>query len=637
MCGIAGLITFSGELDKLKCCVQTMTDAQKHRGPDDAGLDVLNKAEPLVIFGHRRLAIIDLSPAGHQPMCDIDTGNWITFNGEIYNFKDLRKELEHHGQMFRTQTDTEVILKAYAVWGTACVRHLRGIFAFAIWQPTGSRTDPLGFRLFLARDQLGVKPLYYWLDRDANVLLFASEVRALLASGVVSPRLDLHGLRSYLAYGSVQEPHTLVDGIHSLLPGHTLTFQNGQIQLQRYWRLPAPESVGSEPPIDLFDQMGNYLTEAVRVQLVADVPLGAFLSGGIDSTAIAALMKRADAGPVKTFSVVFREQDFDERIYSQAAARHIGTEHTELLMTGDIALQTFPRALEAFDQPSVDGLNTYFISKAVREAGLTVALSGVGGDELFGGYEGYRKTMFVESLGRRLQSIPAVARLLLVTAISLLPLGETGRKAVTLLQNERHPYFTSRQVFSRAQVASLLGPDFLFASEDWEPKRFSQLDTETAGYDSINRASALELQTYMLSTLLRDTDQMSMAHALEVRVPLLDHILVEFLFTLPGHCKLDPRQPKPLLTRALNNGLPDVCIHRPKHGFELPFEIWLRKSLEAQIRSSFLEESEACTAPFTSSGLAQVWKQFNQGKLNWSRIWMLFVLREWLERHKISI
>jgi asparagine synthase (glutamine-hydrolysing) len=604
-----------------------MTDAMRHRGPDDAGEEIISQAEPAVLFGHRRLAIIDLSPAGHQPMCDPDTGTWITFNGEIYNYRELRNHLEKHGQTFRTQTDTETILKAYAVWGTACVHRLRGIFAFGLW-------DQQRRLLLLARDQLGVKPLYYW--QDSTTLLFASEVRSLLASGLVVRRLNPQGLRSYLAYGSVQEPYTLVEGIQSLPPGHTLTWYRRKTAMQQYWHIPSPERVLDTPPTDVLHQVQQRLLEAVQLQLVADVSLGGFLSGGIDSTAIAALMRQATNSAVKTFSVVFDEKRYDERRYAQHAANHIGTEHTELLLRGEEVRQQLPAALAAFDQPGMDGLNTYFVSKITREAGLTVALSGVGGDELFGGYEGYRKPLLIERWSHYAHHIPHAIRPTLSDLVYRLPGGEQTRKAADLLRFQYHPYFLSRQLFGPRQVTNLLAPELSAASQRWEPAAWRRLEQTTQTYDPVNRASVLEMHTYMLSTLLRDTDQMSMAHALEVRVPLIDHVLVEYLLTLPGTCKVSSNHPKPLLTRSLDGALPQECVYRPKRGFELPFAIWLRESLHDEMEASFRSQSIATAAPFTPQGLEYLWSSFERGQVSWGRVWSLFTLQDWLRQHGIA-
>lgn len=626
MCGVAGILVREGQSFEVVPRVQAMTDAQSHRGPDDSGIQVVAGSEPTVVFGHRRLSIIDLSPAGHQPMHDPEADCWLTFNGEIYNFRELRHDLEGRGQIFRTGTDTEVILKAYAVWGAECVKQFRGIFAFAIWDQS-KRT------LVLARDQLGVKPLYYWYDDSA--LVFASEVRAVLASQQVARKLDRRGLRSFLAYGSVQDPYTLVDGVESLPPGHILVRTAADLKVSRYWSLPGPESVTAAPS-DLLEQAGAKLENALASQLISDVPLGAFLSGGIDSTAIAALMRRTASPVPRTFSIVFEEKKYDEREFSRLAARHIGTDHAELILRGSDVRDALGEALSAFDQPSMDGLNTYFVSQATKQAGLTVALSGVGGDELFGGYDSYGKALLAERAGARLRHLPSPARALLGAAAEKFGRGERSRRLADLLRSGGHPYFLSRQLFGSRQVCQLLDPQLTASFPGWEPGRFRQLEAETAGYDAINRASALELQTYMLSTLLRDTDQMSMAHALEVRVPLIDHQLVEFVFSVPGACKVHPTQPKPLLTRPLAQLLPRECVYRPKRGFELPFASWFQHSLYDQMHSTFVTPSSDAALLFRPESLNQLWSSFQRGRVGWSRIWSVFVLLQWLRQHRIT-
>jgi asparagine synthase (glutamine-hydrolysing) len=624
MCGIAGVLHPNSET--ALAVIPAMNNAQMHRGPDDGGMEFIKADGFSVGLAHRRLAIIDVSTAGHQPMNDSDTGNWITFNGEIYNFQELRRELEKKGQAFRTGTDTEVILKGYAVWGLECVRRLRGIFAFGIW-------DASSKRLLLARDQLGVKPLYYWRRNDA--FLFASEVRALLATGLTGAKLDYDGLRSYLAYGSVQEPFTMVQGIRSLEAGHLMVWDKGLVSTKRYWELPRPEMASREVSKKLYEEAAHRLFDAVDSQLISDVPLGAFLSGGIDSTAIAALMQRSNKRTARTFSVVFNEEAYDERHWSQLAAREIGTEHTELTLTADKVCHDLPRALGCFDQPSIDGLNTYFISQAVREAGLTVALSGVGGDELFGGYDGFRKPLRIDRFHSATHQFPLFIRRMLSGALNACGLWETIRKAADTLVTTRDPYLLSRRLFSDRQLSRLLSGDIVFP-DSWEEKAFGRLETESRLYDPINRISALEMQTYMLSTLLRDTDQMSMAHALEVRVPLIDPLLVEFCFTVPGSCKIENGQPKPLLTRPLGDLLPRACVHRPKRGFVLPFQLWLSGALKSEMQDSLAGVAARESTLFEPGALAALWAQYQSGRVNWSRVWAIFVLIRWMQQNRIE-
>ena len=648
MCGIAGIVQRATAVSARR--LAAMRDAMAHRGPDDCGavlLSPLAAGAPRVLrdpeeladdvlqgytvgLAHRRLAIIDLSPGGHQPMHDPATGNWVTFNGEIYNYRELRRELAARGQTFASQSDTEIILKAYAVWGAACVARLRGIFAFALYDRRLSEREGQP-SLLLARDPLGVKPLYYYTRQ--GLLLFASEVRALLASALIPRRLDPRGVCSYLAYGSVQEPFTLVQAVRSLPPGHLMLTTSDCQQVRRYWQLPAPPDAPPVPRAEVYAAMREQLSAAVTGQLCADVPLGAFLSGGIDSTSIVALMTEATAC-VNTFSIGFDEPDYDERRYARAAADHLGTTHRELLLRGEEVQRALPNALLAYDQPSVDGLNTYFISKVTREAGLTVALSGVGGDELFGGYNGYARSLMAERWGRRLGRLPRPLRAGLGWMLRGAGRTEPLRKALQLLETKRQPYFVTRQLFHPYQAALLLADALYEQADGWQETAFAGWEAETAGYDAVNRIAGLEMRTYMLSTLLRDTDQMSMAHALEVRVPLIDPRLVEFTFQLPGAWKLEDTVPKPLLTRALGTALPDVCVHRPKRGFELPFARWLRAGLRDQIRGTLL--SPASAAVLCPAALQAVWEQFGRGQLSWSRVWSLFILCQWVAMHGVT-
>lgn len=625
MCAIAGLLTFNSPQDCINS-LTAMTNAQRHRGPDGGGIELVNKQSPTIGFGHRRLAIIDLSDAGYQPMYDRDGDCWLTFNGEIYNYQVLRQRLLTEGYSFQSETDSEVILKAYIAWGDKFIGQLQGMFAFSIWDARQSR-------LILARDPLGIKPLYYW--GDGAEFAFASEVRALLASRLMRRQLCYTTLRAYLLYGSVQEPNTLIKDIRSIPPGYVLIWEESQVRMQQFWQLPDCNAIRAVSENELHELLRGELIGAIRRQLVADVPLGAFLSGGIDSTAIVALMRQV-TDRVKTFSIIFDEKEYDEREYSRNAAKYIGTEHSELVITGDIVRQNLPLALGAFDQPSMDGINTYFVSKITREAGVTVALSGVGGDELFGGYSGYYKPLLFERIANYLGFLPSFVRHGLAGSIMPFAHKEGVRRGVEMLKSVRHPYFLTRQVFSTEQVKQLLIPNVERGLSGWED-RFDALEKETANYDPVNRASSLEIQTYMLSTLLRDTDQMSMAHALEVRVPLIDQQLVQTLFSLPGKYKLDAIYPKPLLTRPLEDLVPHETIFRPKQGFSFPFASWLRMEMEQETKDQFVGRTDTETFPFRAAALAELWKQFEVGNVQWSRVWSVYVLINWLRMHQISV
>lgn len=397
MCGIAGIYAISNGHNAEKQ-VFKMTKAQHHRGPDDRGVLMLS-TEPSIVLGQARLSIIDLRPEARQPMIDPQTGNVIVFNGEIYNFSKIRNELENRGHNFFSHSDTEVILHAYSEWGVDCVKRLRGIFAFAIW-------DKRGNKLFIARDPMGVKPLYYYTCNGDFV--FASEVRALLVADIPK-RISKEGLISFMDYGSVQEPFTLVDNVLSLPAAHYLTVKDGRINFTRYWSPDIEEEISpmtSQEEIN--EHMTGLLRDSVRLQMISDVPLGAFLSGGIDSSAIVSLMRQSfpDAD-LHTFSIVFDQSEYDERVYSRTVAERNHTLHTELELNGAMVKRNLKNALSSFDQPSMDGLNTWFVSKLVKESGITVALSGVGGDEFFVGYNGFSKALLLEKWKRRMSAVPS--------------------------------------------------------------------------------------------------------------------------------------------------------------------------------------------------------------------------------------
>ncbi len=627
MCGIAGII--GSDTQAVAKAIGAMNAAQIHRGPDDGGSVLLEAGSRVIGLGHRRLAIIDPTPAGHQPMVDEKRGNWIIYNGEVYNFRVLRLELARIGEVFETGTDTEVILKAYGVWGTESFARLRGIFAFAIWD--GKRKF-----LLLCRDPLGVKPLYFY--EKENGLIFASEVRAILSTGFIPRKLDLDGLISYLAYGALQEPYTLVQGIRSLAPGYFMEVNVKKPDLECketcFHSIPRPSPIVTRAYDGLIEELRERLADSVSSQMIADVPLGAFLSGGIDSTAITALMKAADQGPVKSFSLVFEEKTYDERRWSRLAAERIGSLHNERLLTGEEVLAEIEKALSSYDQPSIDGLNTYFVSKAARDSGLTVALSGLGGDEVFGGYDGFAKALLAERIRPFIKMLPNTAGIFISRLIEPFARREFLRKGAEVLTTRRHPYFGTRRLFSDRQIGKILSPEIRVCDE-WENTSFDKLEESAEDYDPINRASAFEMQTYMRSTLLRDTDQMSMAHSLEVRVPLLDPDLVEFIFTIPGQIKLDRKQPKPLLTRPLADLIPEECIYRSKQGFELPFEVWFRKAMKGKIEEDLCKEPEE--GVFSRKGLRNLWQSFEAGHITWSRVWAVYVLKYWLMENEVQV
>lgn len=628
MCGIFGLVTTrsAGEVESI---LGRGTGAMRHRGPDDEGLEIVrDEGRGLTVaLGHRRLSILDLSPAGHQPMRDEATGNWIVYNGEVFNFRAVRADLKARGLTFRTQTDTEVLLKGFGQAGRRAIEPWRGMFAFGFWQAGEGK-------LTLVRDRLGIKPLYYYRGRD--FFLFGSEVRALLSTGLIPRRLSLAAVDSFLAYGSIQQPLTIIENLYAVLPGHLLEYQAGQIRSFPYWEIKTGEAE-EKPPGDelLIEEIRALTLEAVRLRMVSDVPVSVFLSGGIDSSAVVSLMRQATNSEIRSFSVNFREREFNEQRYAEQIARRHQTDHTSVLLTEEEILAKLPEALRALDQPSIDGINTYIVSQATARAGMKVAISGLGGDEGFLGYGFFSSMTRDEKWRRRLNRLPSRLRAAAGGAIGVATSGARAGKLGSLLRGARldeHSVKLYRQLFTEAQRRELLreaatgeseGSRLLAAwsSRQWENCREA---------DAVNQASALELGGYMSNTLLRDTDTMSMAHSLEVRVPLIDHLLVERLLSLPGPTKLREGRPKWLLVEAAGD-LPLEIVQRRKKGFELPFRIWLRGALRDRLE-------EALAAPelhevVDPAAIRRVWRDFLAERTTWSRVWALFVLSQWLGFH----
>lgn len=630
MCGIAGIILKPNSLSmNLAPKLHAMAQAMVHRGPDDEGIFV--SSEGCIGFANRRLAIRDLSPAGHMPMANDAQDVVITYNGEIYNADELRVQLEDYGYAFRSNSDTEVILRGYEQWGEQIIPKLRGMFAFAICDfRNGRKNNPI---VVIARDHLGIKPVYYY--RSADAIVFASELKALFASGLIAREIDPSGLVGYLLTGSVPNPLSIYRHVSSLEPSKYLiidTAQNLSLEAKCYWSL--PKEIVSVSGIDeAVETCRELLLEAVRIRLVSDVPLGAFLSGGLDSSAVVALMRQATDGPIRTCSMVFEEAEYSEAIYAQAVAKAAGTEHFERVITYDDVTREFDNILNALDQPSVDGVNTYFVSQTARQAGLTVALSGLGGDELFGGYPNtFREVPQVYRALRLAQHIPAgasVAR----SAISLLP----GRARWSRIQDALEQpaslasaYMTRRGLFSPSEVRQLVTRDA------WEEaaNRFDPVSAvaqragfnERQGSDTFAWVSRAELRNYTHHQLLRDTDVMSMAHSLEVRVPLLDRQLVSTVLGLPAWVKqLNSRQPKPLLARAMRGLVPDIVLDRQgKQGFTFPFAIWLRGGLADKARTAIASSVDA--GLIQANMVDTLFGQFQRGKIHWSRIWSLVAL-----------
>jgi len=628
MCGIFGIVAYRSRLPD--GVLERGTESLAHRGPDDSGTVILHASSPDPIevgLGNRRLAIIDLSPSGHQPMHDPASGNWIVYNGEVYNFREVRAELEKSGAAFVSHSDTEVLLKAYAAWGEACLSKFRGMFAFAIW-------DSAKQKLFLARDPMGVKPLYH--AQAGSYFIFASEVRSILGTGLLPRRLDPAGLTNYLTFGSAFEPLTPIEGIRSLPAGHSLCWKEGSFQQSAYWDL-IEDSSAVHAEEHKAEDLRCLLEEAVQSQLISDVPVGIFLSGGIDSSALVSIVSRGGFKP-STFSIVFREADFSEAEHSRAVAARFHTDHHEITVSQTDALTAIPDALGAMDLPTMDGVNTYFVSRETRRAGVKVALSGLGGDEVFAGYSSFRAVPRMERFSRVLKHLPkAVGSGIASTWKAIAPASDQNRKLALLANgNGRalHPYFITRMLFTPEQRRQLLRRTDVSTSDSAAASQ-RELLSRALLLDPVNRVSYLESRCYMLNTLLRDADFMSMSQGLELRVPLIDHQLAKTVLALPGKLKLNGT-PKKLLVDALGGSLPDEIVHRPKRGFTLPFEHWMRQELRNEIEP-VLDARKIDAGPLrgflNGTAVWRVWQDFLFGKASWTRPWSLYVLQRWCERN----
>src|ERR1700674_840631 len=631
MCGICGVIGFK-HTDQAEAITRRMMEAIRHRGPDEDGLLVA----PSAALGMRRLSIIDL-PGGHQPVFN-EAGNVaVVYNGEIYNFRQLRATLEGRGHVFRTRSDTEVIVHAYEEWGEECLRELRGMFAFAVWDARASGTSgdaARRARIFLARDRFGIKPLYY--SHANGTFLFASEVRALMASGCIAPRLAADSLEAYLLFGSLAEPSTIVEGVFSLPPGHSITLQadapSATLRPKRYWDFSdaalEPDSSRPKNSKDAAKQLRSLLEETVRDHLIADVPLGVFLSSGLDSTALVALGSRFQSD-LHTFTVVFPEQRYSEAKVSRETAKRFKTRHQDIILDPETLVAQLEDAVKSLDQPTMDGLNTYFVSRAARQGGLKVALSGLGSDEIFGGDSPFVSTpraAFVGGLGKW---IPGPFRRLTAGAAVRIAAGDAVRKAAAAWRSPTdfpHAYYFTRLLFTPSRVRRLLAPYFESAeySSDREyPWRARMRETarQAALFDSFTSVSCFELQSYMVNTLLRDTDSASMANSLEVRVPFLDHRLVEFVGRLPKNAKYTPDVPKSLLVEALSDLLPDEVVGQSKRTFTLPWDVWLRGPLGVRLSQDLFNLTPPLRQYLNPRAVRGAWQNFVIGQTNWSRPW----------------
>jgi asparagine synthase (glutamine-hydrolysing) len=622
MCGIGGVVRFDGRSPE-PAGVRAMVDALRHRGPDDQGMHV----EGPVGLAHTRLSVIDLSAAAHQPMRLDEPPLWIVYNGETYNHRDLRRELEARGHRFRSSSDTEVILRAYVEWGEACVTRLNGMFAFAIWNPVEQR-------LFLARDRLGIKPLYYLVDPDSRELIFGSEIKTILAYRRHAPALDAAALDAYLAFGFVPLSRTPFTGLSKLPPAHTLTARGGTRETRRYWDVDFGAAGDRTRIADA--ELLQALQDAVSRNLVADVPVGAFLSGGIDSSAVVSFMRRSYPGSVKTFSVGFEQASYDERRFARLVARHLDTEHHEVVCTARDFRDLWARSVWHADGLAADISNVplYMVAAAARRH-VPVVLSGDGGDELFGGYPIYQ----ADRLAAVYRRVPAPVRAVVGALAARLPasteklsldfklkqflagaqLGETARS-----------HFSWRRIFAGPEREQLLTADLSVASRaDIDDRLAALFRTAPAGTD-LQRGIYADIKTFLVDSILAKVDAMTMAHGLEARVPLLDHELVELAARIPDRLKLRGMNGKRIFKTVMRGKLPAAVVERKKSPFHPPLAGWLRSDLRETV-CEVLDEGRLKNLGLLNPSYVETLKgQHFTGAANHAfKLWALMNLVEW--------
>ena len=638
MCGIAGGIWSHDAPGLTSVELSRMTDAIAHRGPDDQGhliippkanLSVLGgKPSHGVALGFRRLSIIDLS-TGHQPLGNEDGTVQIVFNGEIYNYQQIRHRLEGNGHAFRTQTDTETIVHLYEDTDLNCFEHLNGMFAMAIWD---GRKD----RLVLARDRMGKKPLYYTIQNGR--LVFASELKSLMTLPGIEKQIDPGAIDLYLTYQYIPHPHSIYKGIHKLPPGHYAVFENGSLRVEKYWNHDWSQEIAIDQPT-ASRQLKTLLADSVRIRLRSDVPLGAFLSGGIDSSLIVAIAQQQLATPIQTFSIGFSEADFDETHYAKMVADHVGTKHERFEVQPD-ALNIIDQLVRQYDEPFGDSsaVPTWYLCEMTRKH-VTVALSGDGGDELFGGYERYRAL----KLSGQLQSWLPVQWLNQSWIINRLPdsnarrslLRRVRRFCEALGQPPIERYMNWIQIFGEASRLELYQESFIEQLPDRNPVSFLADAWRNAGKrDLVSCASAADLQTYMPCDLMTKVDIASMAHSLEARQPMLDYRLVEWASTLPSHLKLRGKKGKRLLIDTYYDLLPKEIWHRPKMGFGVPIAKWFRTTLRDRTYDALLGSDAKCHQFFRREAIASLVEEHMSGRGNQAyRLWNLLFLELWLREY----
>ena len=624
MCGIVGFVN-KGPNGVDRAILERMNAAIVHRGPDDDGFYVSDG----VALGMRRLAIIDVA-GGHQPIHNADKNKWIVFNGEIYNYQELRKGLEERGHKFYTNSDTEAIIHLYDEYGADCLQHLRGMFAIAIW-------DTVDKTLFLARDRVGKKPILYSHQSNGD-LIFGSEFQALLQHPDISREVDLEAIDSYMSYLCIPAPKTAFKQIRKLEPGHWLRWKDGAVETKRYW-LPDFSYKIKISEEDAIEETTRILRESTKLRMISEVPLGAFLSGGVDSSIVVALMAQESAQPVKTFTIGFEEQDFSELKYAKRVAEYVGAEYNEFIVRPN-AMEVIPTLVEHYGEPYADSsaIPTYYVAKETRKH-VTVALNGDGGDESFGGYERYAAMQIAETYTKLPKPL---RRALIEFPVNLLPTSELKRsrfrdakrflQAANLPKTER--YFRWMSTFNRDAKADLYTKDFAAAVSAQNASEYmDRWFAKANGSGTLDAALLTDQMTYLPNDLLVKVDIASMANSLEARSPFLDHKLIEFAATLPEDLKMRRFQTKSLLKKVATRLVPKEVVYRRKMGFGVPIGKWFRGNMKDFVRSALLSERSLKRGIVKPEMLERLVKEHTNAERDHAfQLWTLLMLELWFQR-----
>jgi len=620
MCGITGKIFFSQEKNIEESEIKRMTDVIQHRGPDDEGF-YINKN---VGLGFRRLSIIDLN-TGHQPLSNESGSKWIVFNGEIYNFLELRRELQQKGYFFKTKTDTEVILKLYEEYGVHCVDYLRGMFAFAIW-------DNDTQQIFCVRDRFGIKPFYYYSDKEK--LVFGSEIKAILKSKNVDKTLSTDGLDSYFTFGYITSDLSIYKEIKKLQPAHylLLSFKNKvTLQIKRYWEICFQPDY-SKTENQWSEEIESALSESVKLHMISDVPLGAFLSGGIDSSSVVAMMAKNSNQPIKTFSIGFKEQKYNELQYARQIATKYGCEHHEQIVDPE-SIDLLPKLVNAYDEPFADSsaIPTYYVSKLARKH-VTVALSGDGGDELFAGYGIYKRLNDIYSNPLNFKS-PLLNKFIWGNLHKIIPYNVRGKSATYFLSQNRKLVSAYSNVWPRAERKKLL-LNHGIVNTSTGSESYKEDILNKGSYDFVTNMQNLDLKTYMVDSILTKVDRASMINSLEVRVPLLDHKFAELTFKIPSYLKLQKNDQKYILKQAMAPYLPPSILNHPKQGFGIPLEFWFKDDLKQYVNDTLLSANSHLGSYLNKSYVKDIILKNENGTKDFStKIWPLLFFEEWLKQN----